>query len=154
MIAAGDLSLDVHGPAAAGGYRNGLPANERTGVGDGDIPNEIWGRDFFTYTPILRTPAMPTLARLTNIVQRALATGDYAGAIWFEGSPTTEETTYWLGLLIDTSVPIIGNSSQRTHGMLSNDGDRNIVDSVDYILSGVWRDADGTHRIVAVIIHE
>ena len=78
--------------------------------------------------------AMPTLARLTNMVQRVLATGEYQGAIWLEGSPTTEETTYWLGLLIDTTVPIVGNSSQRTHGMLSNDGDRNIVDSVDYIL--------------------
>ena len=86
---------------------------------------------------------MPTLARLTNMVQRALASGEYEGAIWLEGSPTTEETSYWLGLVIDTTVPIVGNASQRTHGMLSNDGDRNIVDSVDYILSGVWRDAGG-----------
>ncbi len=146
--------FDFYRPAPSGGYRKGLPANQRTDVGDGDIPNEIWGRDFFTYTPILQTPAMPTLARLTNMVQRALTTGDYAGAIWFEGSPTTEETTYWLGLLIDTNVPIIGNSSQRTHGMLSNDGDRNIVDSVNYILSGVWRDADGKDRIGAVMIQE
>ena len=51
-------------------------------------------------------------------------------------------------------MPIIGNSSQRTHGMLSNDGDRNIVDSVDYILSGVWRGPDGQDRVGAVMIQE
>ena len=123
-------------------------------MGDGDIPEEIWGRDFFTYLPIAEAPAMPTLARLTNVVQNALATGKYAGAIWLEGSPTTEETTYWLGLLIDTTLPIVGNSSQRTHGMLSNDGDRNIVDSVDYILSDLWKDPDGRDRIGAVMIQE
>jgi len=146
--------FDFYRAAPSGGYRKGLSANERTDVGDGDIPKEVWGHDFFTYTPIMQTPAMPTLARLTNVVQRALRARDYEGAIWLEGSPTTEETTYWLGLLIDTTVPIIGNSSQRTHGMLSNDGDRNIVDSVDYILSGVWRDAGGKDRIGAVMIQE
>ena len=146
--------FDFYRAAPSGGYRNGLPAHERTDVGVGDIPKEVWGRDFFTYTPIAQAPAMPTLARLTNMVQRALASGEYEGAIWLEGSPTTEETTYWLGLVIDTAVPIIGNSSQRTHGMLSNDGDRNIVDSVDYILSGVWKDADGKDRVGAVMIQD
>jgi len=153
-LLASKADFDFYRPAPSGGYRKGLPANERTDVGDGDIPEEAWGRDFFTYTPMLQTPAMPTLARLTNMVQRALATGEYEGAIWFEGSPTTEETTYWLGLVIDTTVPIIGNSSQRTHGMLSNDGDRNIVDSVDYILSGVWKDGGGKDRVGAVMIQE
>ncbi len=146
--------FDFYRPAPSGGYRKGLPADERTDVGDGDIPAEVWGRDFFTYAPVAEGPAMPTLARLTNMVQRALASGEYAGAIWLEGSPTTEETSYWLGLLIDTTVPIVGNSSQRTHGMLSNDGDRNIVDSVDYILSGVWQDAGGKDRVGAVMIQE
>ncbi len=146
--------FDFYRPAPSGGYRKGLPADQRTDVGEGDIPAEVWGRDFFTYVPVAEAPVMPTLARITNMVQGALATGDYAGAIWLEGSPTTEETTYWLGLLIDTNVPIVGNSSQRVHGMLSNDGDRNIVDSVDYILSGVWRDADGSDRVGAVMIQE
>ena len=61
---------------------------------------------------------------------------DLAGAIWLEGSPTVEETTYWLNLLIDTQLPITTCASQRTHGQLANDGDRNIVDAVDVILSG------------------
>ncbi len=146
--------FDFYRPAPSGGYRKGLPYNKRTDVGDGDIPNEIWGEDFFTYTPLRQEPAMPTLARLTNRVQRALANGTYAGAVWLEGSPTTEETVYWLNLLIDTTVPIVGNSSQRTHGMLSNDGDRNIVDSVDYIVSGIWKDTNGFDKVGAVMIQE
>jgi len=147
-------NFDFYRPAPSGGYRKGLSAKERTDVGDGDIPEEVWGRDFFTYLPISEAPTMLTLARLTNAVQKALTTEEYAGAIWLEGSPTIEETTYWLGLLIDTIIPIVGNASQRTHGMLSNDGDRNIVDSVDYILSGVWQDSNGEDRIGAVMIQE
>ena len=146
--------FDFYRPAPSGGYRKGLPADERTDIGDGDIPKETWGRDFFTYTPFSESPAMPTLAHLTNVVHRALSSREYEGAIWLEGSPTTEETTYWLSLLIDTAVPIVGNSAQRTHGMLSNDGDRNIVDSVDYILSGIWKDHDGKDKVGAVMIQE
>ena len=146
--------FDFYRPAPSGGYRKGLPADERTDIGDGDIPKETWGRDFFTYTPFSESPAMPTLAHLTNVVHRALSSREYEGAIWLEGSPTTEETTYWLSLLIDTAVPIVGNSAQRTHGMLSNDGDRNIVDSVDYILSGIWKDRDGKDKVGAVMIQE
>ena len=53
--------------------------------------------------------------------------GLYEGAIWLEGSPSVEETVYWLNLLIDTEIPIVGNAAQRPHGALSADGDRNIV---------------------------
>ena len=63
--------------------------------------------------------------------------GDYAGGIWLEGSPTVEETLYWLNLLIDTDLAIAGCAAQRPHGQLANDGDRNIVDAVDFILSGL-----------------
>ena len=141
-------------PAPSGGYRKGLPAGRRTDAGEGDIQKETWGEDFFTYTPFRQEPTMSTLARATNMVQRAMAQGEYAGAIWLEGSPTTEESVYWLSLLIDTTVPIVGNSSQRMHGMLSNDGDRNIVDAVDYIVSGRWKDAQGRDKVGAVMIQE
>jgi L-asparaginase len=85
-------------------------------------------------------------------VQRTLDSGDYAGAQWLEGSPTTEETMYWLGLLIDTTVPLVGHSAQRPHGSASADGDRNIIDGVKYILSGVSRDANGVDQVGAVMI--
>ncbi len=48
------------------------------------------GEDFFSYAPVRREPALPVLARLTNIVQETMATGEYLGGIWLEGSPTNE----------------------------------------------------------------
>ena len=95
---------------------------------------------------------MSMLARLTNVVHQALQSGAYAGAIWLEGSPFVEETIYWLNLLINTTVPIVGISSQRAHGAVGNDGDRNIVDSVDYITSKIWADEGGRDFIGAVAI--
>ncbi|HSK30516.1 MAG TPA: hypothetical protein VLA17_11190, partial [Candidatus Limnocylindria bacterium] len=49
-------------------------------------------------------------------------------------------------------VPICGNSSQRPHGAIANDGDRNIVDSVDYITSRIWADENGKDSVGAVAI--
>lgn len=108
-----------------------LPSAGYKGLG------EQSGVDFFHYKPypIARTPGVECLARIANMVQRAMSSGEYAGGIWMEGSPTVEETTYWLSLLIDTDLPFASVASQRTHGQLSGDGDRNIVDAVDYILS-------------------
>ena len=96
------------------------------------------GLNYFPYKPfaIGKFPRYRDLARVTNVVQSTLGSGAYAGGIWFEGSPTVEETTYWLSLLIDTELAIAGIASQRPHGQLANDGDRNIVDAVDFILSG------------------
>jgi len=99
---------------------------------------EVAGLDYFNYKPfaIPKFPRYRDLARVANVVQSTLGSGNYAGGVWLEGSPTVEETTYWLNLLIDTDLPICGIASQRPHGQLANDGDRNIVDAVDYILSG------------------
>jgi L-asparaginase len=94
------------------------------------------------------------LARATNAVQKILASGNYDGAIWTEGSPRIEETIYWFNLLIDTTLPICGNAAQRPHGMISNDGPKNIVDSIDYIASRVWEDEQGRNRAGAVLIQE
>jgi L-asparaginase len=99
---------------------------------------EVSGRDYFPYKPhpIAHRPRYRDLAVVTNVVRTTLAGGVYVGGIWLEASPTLEETLYWLNLLIDTDLPIVGNASQRPHGQLANDGDRNIVDAVEYILSG------------------
>ena len=146
--------FDFFRAAPSGGYQKGLPAALRSDVGAGDIAAEIWGKDFWPYRPphLRADPPRARLAFITNIVQQAMASGSYGGAIWLEGSPNVEESIYWLNLLIDTDVPICGNSSQRPHGALSNDGDRNIVDSVDYIVSGIWKGADGRDTIGAVAI--
>ena len=146
--------FDFYRALPSGGYAKGRSAFERTDIGAGDIAPEIRGTDFFPYRPsdLRKEPPMAALARLTNVVQKALASGQYTGAIWLEGSPFVEETIYWLNLLIDTTVPIAGNSSQRPHGAIGNDGDRNIVDSVDYITSRIWADESGRDCVGAVAI--
>jgi L-asparaginase len=146
--------FDFYRALPSGGYAKGRSAGERTDLGEGDIAPEVRGVDFFPYRPgyLRQEPPMGALARLTNVVQRALSSGGYLGGIWLEGSPFVEETTYWLNLLIDTKVPIVGNSSQRPHGAIGNDGDRNIVDSVDYITSRIWADENGYDCIGVVAI--
>ena len=137
------------------GYPAGLPAERRTDVGTGDIPpEEIW-RDYFPYRPphLRREPTRASLATLTNRVQAAMATGVYEGGLWLEGSPSAEDTTYWLGLLIDTTVPLVGcQAPDLPHGTLGATGDRHLVDAVRYVLSGVWKDEAGRDRVGAVLI--
>jgi L-asparaginase len=153
-LLSGKADFDFYRALPSGGYAKGRSAGERTDVGDGDISPETRGIDFFPYRPgyLRKEPPMAALARVTNVVQEALGSGRYLGGIWLEGSPFVEETTYWLNLLIDTTVPICGNSSQRPHGALANDGDRNIVDSVDYITSRIWADEKGRDSVGAVAI--
>jgi L-asparaginase len=98
---------------------------------------EVSGEDYFPYKPypIAHRPRYRDLATATNVVRSTLANGTYAGGIWLEASPTIEESLYWFNLVLDTDLPLVGTASQRPHGQLSNDGDRNIVDAVDYILA-------------------
>ena len=146
--------FDFYRALPSGGYTKGLSEELRTDIGSGDISPEVRGHDFFPYRPgyLRKEPPMAALARATNVVQNALRSGQYLGGIWLEGSPFVEETLYWLNLIIDTVVPIVGNSSQRPHGAAGNDGDRNIVDSVDYITSRIWADQTGHDCIGAVAI--
>ena len=139
-----------------GGYTKGLAAGARDGTVEGGIAPERRGFDFFAYKPahLYAPPTRDALARATSRVQDILAGGRFAGAIWTEGSPNIEETIYWLNLLVDTTVPICGAAAQRTHGMVSNDGPKNIVDSVDYIVSRVWADAENRNRVGAVLVQE
>jgi hypothetical protein len=148
--------IDLYRVLPPSGYTKGLPGDRRTDVGAGDIPSERRGVDFFPYKPAHLAASAPrnALARVTNMVQQILANGKYDGAIWTEGSPRIEETIYWLNLLIDTTLPICGNAAQRAHGMISGDGPKNIVDSVDYIASRVWADEEGRNLAGAVLIQE
>jgi len=140
----------------SGGYTKGLPGDQRTDSGEGDIPSELMGRDFFAYRPVhlATSPPRGWLATIVNRIHDILDTGDYLGAIWTQGSPRVEETLYWLNLLMDTPLPVCGNAAQRTHGEISNDGPKNLVDSVDYITSKVWQDAGGQNRAGMVVIQE
>jgi hypothetical protein len=155
----GDLrdraDFDFYRPVPAGGYTKGLPQAARTDAGPGDIPAERAGVDFFPYGgPHKARPGRALLARAANAVQDALATGAYAGALWLEGSPSVEDTAYWLNLLVDTPLPITANASHRDRGQISADGDGNIIDSVDFILSGAWADERGRNRLGAVMVQD
>jgi L-asparaginase len=148
--------VDFYRVLPTGGYTKGLPAARRTDMGEGDIPPEIRSKDFFAYKPfhIGESPARPALAKLTNATRRVLASGKYDGAIFTQGSPQVEETAYWFNLLMDTTVPICGNSAQRPHGEISNDGPKNLTDSVEYITSRVWADEQGRNRAGVIVLQE
>ena len=150
------VDVDFYRALPPAGYTKGLAAAERTDIGEGDISPERRGREFFSYKPYHLDSHEPRagLARITNIVQHALATGRYQGAIWTQGSPRIEETIYWLNLLLDCTVPVCGNAAQRPHGQVSADGAKNNIDSIDYILSRVWADAQGRNRAGMVLIQE
>jgi L-asparaginase len=155
-LIASRAEVDFYRVLPPAGYTKGLPAAERTDIGDGDIAPERRGRDFFAYKPYHLDAHEPRrgLARITNFIQRVLASGKYQGAIWTQGSPRTEETMYWLHLLLDCAVPVCGNAAQRPHGQVSADGAKNLIDSVDYILSRVWADEAGRNRAGMVMIQE
>lgn len=133
--------FDFFRAAPSGGY-TAAPDSERL------------GHDFFGYYPyhLQSEPDLEALARATNHVQQVLGTGRFTGAQWLEGSPTVDETLYWLGLLIDTTVPIVGHAAQRRHQSSSADGDRNVVDGVKYIASGVALGPGGQDRVGACVV--
>ncbi len=149
-------TVDFYRLLPPGGYTKGLPAALRTDVGEGDIPPETRGKDFFPYKPrhLAASPPRPALARATNMAQRVMASGKYDGAIFTQGSPAVEETAYWFNLLIDTTLPICGNAAQRPQGMISADGPKNIVDSLDFIRSRIWADEQGRNRAGVIVLQE
>jgi L-asparaginase/Glu-tRNA(Gln) amidotransferase subunit D len=88
------------------------------------------------------------------IVHQALAAGRYGGGLWLEGSPTVEGTVYWRSLLVDTTLPIAASAAHRDRGVVSADGDGNILESVDFILSKVWADERGRNRLGSVMVQD
>jgi L-asparaginase len=148
--------VDFYRVLPTAGYTKGLPAERRTDVGEGDIAPEIRSKDFFAYKPfhLGESPPRPALARATNSVQQILASGKYDGAVFTQGSPQVEETAYWFNLLIDTTKPISCNGAQRPQGEISNDGPKNIVDSVEYIASRIWADDQGRNRAGVIVLQE
>lgn len=149
-------SVDFYRLLPPSGYTKGLPAALRTDVGEGDIPPETRGKDFFPYKPrhLAAGPPRPALARVTNIAQAVMSSGKYDGAILTQGSPAVEETAYWLHLLIDTTLPICGNAAQRPQGQISADGPQNIAHSVAWINSRIWADEHGRNRAGVVVLQE
>ena len=148
--------VDFYRIAPSGGYTKGLAANERADLGEGDIAPEVSGKDFFPYRPphLNASPPRMSLATITNRTRAILKSGEYDGAIWTQGSPRIEETMYWFNLALDIDLPICGNASQRYHGQISNDGPKNLADSVDWLFSRAWADEDGRNLVGAVMVQD
>src|SRR5262245_5637287 len=108
-------TVDFYRGAPPSGYTKGLPAHLRTDKGEGDIPPEVRGKDYYPYKRYHRASAMaqPMLCRRTNVMETLKSSGGCDGAIWSQGSPQVEETAYWFNLLFDTTLPICGNADQR-----------------------------------------
>ena len=145
---------DFYRAVPAGGYTKGLAKSKRTDVGDGDIAPEKLGENFFTYGPYGAAQGRSKMATSVNYVQKAMNSGKYAGAIWLEGSPSIENTSYWLSLMVDTKLPITANSAHRSRGEISPDGDANILNSISFILSKVWADEQGHNQLGTVLVQD
>ena len=152
----GEVDVSFFRVLPPAGFTQGLPHDARKDVGGGDIAPEKRGRNFFPYKPrhISAAPPRPALAKVTNDVQRIMASGDFDGGIWTQGSPNVEDVCYWLNLLIDTTKPIACNAAQRPHGEVSNDGPRNILDSITYLKSRVWADDQSRNRLGTLLVQD
>ena len=149
-------NVDFYRGVPPSGFTKGLPKHRRSDKGEGDIPPEVRGTDFFGYKPyhLASAPPRPALAKATNDMQALVSSGDYDGVIWTQGSPQVEESAYWFNLLIDTTLPICGTAAQRPQGQNSADGPANIVDCAQFIRSRAWADEKGRNRCGVVVIQE
>ena len=71
------------------------------------------------------------------------------GIIVTHGTFTTEETAYFLHLVVRTEKPIVVVASQRKHDEVGNDGDRNMLDAIRLTLS-----PEARGKGVLVTLHE
>jgi len=68
---------------------------------------------------------------IANVITAELAAhSDTDGVVVTHGSNTSEETAYFLNLVLDTAVPVIVVGAQRQRTTLSEDGSRNLYDAV------------------------
>ncbi len=64
------------------------------------------------------------------IMQQLNGNPDIDGIVVTHGSNTSEETAYFLNLVLDTDKPVVLVAAQRQRGALSEDGSRNLFDAV------------------------
>ncbi len=68
---------------------------------------------------------------LANAINEIFRTEpEVAGIVVTHGTQTTEETSYFLNLTVKSDKPVALAASQRRHGTLGNDGDRNLLDAI------------------------
>ena len=57
------------------------------------------------------------------------------GVIVTHGTSTSEDTAFFLHLLVRSEKPVVVTNAQRRHGTVSDDGDKNFLDAVAVVLS-------------------
>ena len=75
------------------------------------------------------------ILQIARSVDKAVKDPRVKGIVVTHGTVTSEETSYYLHLLIHTDKPLVLTNSQRLHGTLGNDGDRNFIDGLKVALS-------------------
>jgi L-asparaginase len=72
---------------------------------------------------------------VARAVDAAASRDDVSAVLVTHGTFTHEETAFFLHLTVRTEKPIVVVSSQRKHGSLGNDGDRNLIDALRVALA-------------------
>lgn len=67
---------------------------------------------------------------LHDEIEAAASDSPPDGFVITHGSNTVEETAFFLHLTLGTDLPVVLTAAQRNHGLVGNDGDRNLVDAV------------------------
>jgi len=68
---------------------------------------------------------------LANTINRIFETEpEVSGIVVTHGTQTTEETSYFLNLTVRSGKPVALAASQRRHGTVGNDGDKNLLDAI------------------------
>jgi len=72
---------------------------------------------------------------IARTVNQVIKDPGVKGVIVTQGTFSSEETAYFLHLLVKSDKPVVITNSQRPHGTVGNDGDKNFVDAVSVVLS-------------------
>ena len=117
-----------------------------------DIPQVRAMADFeVTEATRVRSGQM-RLAQWFDVARAAISAAEDSridGIIVTHGTFTTEETAYFLHLVVRTEKPLVVVASQRKHDEVGNDGDRNMLDAIRLTLS-----PEARGKGVLVTLHE
>ena len=72
---------------------------------------------------------------IARTVNRVIQEPGVRGVIVTHGTSTSEDTAFFLNLLVKSDKPVIVANSQRMHTTLGNDGDKNFIDAIRVVLS-------------------
>ena len=117
-----------------------------------DIPQARATADFEIIEATRVRSGQMRLAQWFDVARAASAAAEDSrvdGIIITHGTFTTEETAYFLHLVVRTEKPLVVVASQRKHDEIGNDGDRNMLDAIRLTLS-----SEARGKGVLVTLHE